>query len=440
MLLTEAEQLILSGFSYSNKFPKEKFDKNGYPIERADFSTDLICKELRKKATDGCNELKALLNEDGTWKKSSDSYNGEFENYKASIDSLCEKIKKYNCKVTKCINKNTKDDTGFMAIALEPQPNLNNEVFISCRGSDAKNALNNDWVNADLALLANEMTDQQNDMAIFMQGMEKYDGIWLTGHSLGGNLSMFGAIVMNCPELIKGVYSFDGPGFNTTFVSTYSKIIQQLTPVIHNMQNEKDVVSSLLISIGTIRIVNQNGYPKEIKQLAGHDRFLFDIKENGEFNYNLLNKKDIDYQKIKVTSVLLSAAFNLPDLVNPRAKPQALFSYEKHNFSDAAKNEMINIMDNVEKATFSELNGWKQFYGCGWVLGSSAKLAREKITEWYLSLSQANIKSKSKIKNLFRRIVEIDKAQGVKMQNTGRELDKLIDSLKNEFIYRIQVK
>lgn len=437
VVFTDAEYLILSSLAYSNKLSSNKFDENGYPIKGSEIELSSLFGSLRKLACSDNEELENLLTKDGEWKEKADSYSGQYKDYKDAIDSLIEKLESHNFKISKCVNKNTADDTGFLTLAIEPEPNTDNQVFICCRGSDKMTEENkNDWVDADIALLAEETTDQQADMAEFMVGMEKYDEINITGHSLGGNLAIYGAISMNCPELINKVYSFDGPGFNDAFIAVYSDQIEALEGKISNFQNEEDIISSALNSVGEIKVVNSHGTGTFG---LGHDRWLFDVNDDGSFNY-VSHKTGRCYVAHEVID-RLSRKWNL-SLVGgvDYLKPQSLYSNETHDFSDANKNEMIQIINSVDGAEFTSLEDWRQFSSCGWFINAAANVAKQKIEEYYEALSKANQKCKSKINTLFDTMSEIENNTAITFEDIVTNLQQIKTSLENDFIYRIRVK
>lgn len=436
---TESEYLILSSLPYGNKFKADKFDKSGYPIPGQEIDMKSLYGEIRKRACEDNKELEALLDKNGNWTADASKYKGDYLEYKKAIDSLIKKLDDNNFKISKCVNHNTEKESGFLALAIEPQPNTDNEVFVCCRGSDGLALKNkNDWIDADVALLANEMTDQQAEMAKFMHGMEKYDGINITGHSLGGNLAMFGAVIINCPQLIKGVYSFDGPGFNPEFISIYNDTINKIKSKIHNFQAENDMISSCLKSIGTIEIIKT----QDIFSPLGHHRWLFTANSDGNLKNNLTGHKFPQCDRVNVTSNSAAYIANNPiDIANKKnANTGCQFSYEIHDFSPKNCEAVLAAIDGIERAQFTSLNDWKQYYQCGWFLKSSAKYIKEKIEDYYDNLSSANHNNKLVINKLFGTMNKIDEESVSDFSDISNQLKKLADVLNSDYIYRIRIK
>lgn len=420
--LTEAEYLILSSLPYSNMFPAENFDSNGYPIEGAKIDLESILSDLKNKALG-----KDYKNEE---------FVGDLDNYISAIESLTQKLKSSNFIISKCINHNSASESGFFAVAIEPDPNPDNEVVICCRGSDSldlehiyeyflgggKNR--NDWVDTNIALLANEMNVQQSEMIKFMKGFDKYDGVYLTGHSLGGNLAIYGAIIMNNPDKIKGVYAFDAPGFNTEFINIYQQSIDELNFKIHNFQNEHDLVSSSLVSVGDIQIISSSIDSNHV--FTNHNRWAFNVDESGNLVRNSTQEKDVFCSGYNILSKAASKLMNNPN--------------ETHDFSENARTEIISVINNVESAEFSSLNDWKNYYNCGWFIKSSAKYSKDQIEEWYETLSQSNNNCKRKIVSLFNTMENIDKNSCEEITSISTNLESIKNSIQNDFICRIKVE
>ena len=109
-------------------------------------------------------------------------------------------------------------NSGFAAFALEgPEKGT---VTVAARGSQFKVFPDGiiDAV-ADLQLGVESETMQQRAMNNFMKDLSAYDSIYLTGHSLGGNLAVSGAVGFKYPSKIKGVMTFNAPGQNAAFMA-----------------------------------------------------------------------------------------------------------------------------------------------------------------------------------------------------------------------------
>jgi len=79
---------------------------------------------------------------------------------------------------------------------------------------------------------------------------DQVDKLYLTGHSLGGNLALFASF--NLPEDLRGklvsVTTFNAPGFNREVLGDYAEVIGELDGAgkIREYQNIKDFVPALL--------------------------------------------------------------------------------------------------------------------------------------------------------------------------------------------------
>ena len=142
------------------------------------------------------------------------------------IESLKVKIGNGKYVITKA--ENDKDDTGFAALAITG-PDLDT-VTVAVRGTEG---FTMDYdsrkdVYTDSQLVHKIEANQQKKMNEFMLGMEEFDNIYMTAHSLGGNLIVSGAVGFLFPEKIKGVNTYNAPGQNAAYLIIHSEGIQKL--------------------------------------------------------------------------------------------------------------------------------------------------------------------------------------------------------------------
>ena len=293
---TEAEWLIMSSMGYVN--PGDKFNADGYPKKGQTVYVEDLLKQLRHQAVTGGMDSANFKSEI------------DRQNYLNAIDSLSEKLKGGNYVVSKSINHNGSDESGFCAFAIEPRPNPDKDVIVCCRGSDAIGSdTTNDWINTNLASAFVTPNPQQKEMEQFMDGMEDYNNIYLTGHSLGANLAMYGAITFSDLSKIKGVYAVDGPGFNAAFVAQYQKEIRKLKDRIYNYQNEHDIVSSSLYSVGTV-IICESAID-DINGGTNHNRWTIRVTSDSKIARNSTGKKDVICQQWHESTV----TYNVPKVL-----------------------------------------------------------------------------------------------------------------------------
>ena len=116
--------------------------------------------------------------------------------------------------------------------------------FVSFRGTDDYLV---SW-KEDLQLSVKDSIPAQRDAAAYLQwAASVYPGpIIVAGHSKGGNLAVY-AVTMLSPDLqarIKGVYSFDGPGFKADFF-THDGFLA-ISDRLHEIVPETSIIGILL--------------------------------------------------------------------------------------------------------------------------------------------------------------------------------------------------
>ena len=150
----------------------------------------------------------------------------------------------YNWTLLEEVDKNA--DTGFYGCLLGTSEN---DAMVAFRGSegykdaDGKwNYLNtvHDWLNADFKLLGGETLQDQdakdfakNVVAPFLKEHPEYEGINVTGHSLGGELATM--FTLYCAEEDEELYdkigrcvNLDGPGKDQTFIEEHQEGILKI--------------------------------------------------------------------------------------------------------------------------------------------------------------------------------------------------------------------
>ena len=75
--------------------------------------------------------------------------------------------------------------------------------------------------------------------------------VYVTGHSKGGNKAQFIMVMRGSDEhtKLKKCFSFCGQGFNKTFITTYSKEIEENKDKIYNISADNDYVNVILTQI-----------------------------------------------------------------------------------------------------------------------------------------------------------------------------------------------
>ena len=147
-------------------------------------------------------------------------------------------------------------------------------VFVSFRGTD-------DTLTAwreDMQMAVKEIVPAQNDALKYLKwAAESYSGpLVIGGHSKGGNMAVFAASM--APEEIQkritAIYSFDGPGFRTSFYeqSGYKAICEK----VHEVVPQTSLVGMLLNKERPLEIIScyKNG-------IASHDGYQWETSPVG---------------------------------------------------------------------------------------------------------------------------------------------------------------
>ena len=213
--------------------------------------------------------------------------------YKSSISNLINKVDGKDYSIV--LQRNDRHGSGFAAMAISDP---DNEVTVACRGTqgfsmdyDSKKD-----VDSDLQLAFLNETDQQAQMKDFVRTLERtgdYSGYNFTGHSLGGNLAMYGALSLSDPDKMNRCATYNAPGFNKEFLRDNDARIDALRNKVFSYQNERDSVSNALNPFGKIIIVEYRGIDiLHNMGITGHDLGRLKIGKDGEFKRNHTGRKD----------------------------------------------------------------------------------------------------------------------------------------------------
>ena len=257
MAFTDVEMAILSQCAYLKNFPD-----------------DVAQKSLHSFLTENKDKLSEELG----------------KGYDNALDGLLKKTKDQPYKIVQ--STDDADGTGFAAFAIADP---NNEVTVACRGTEGFNPLSKDSrkdMLADVQLTYSLQTNQQKQMEAFVQRLEGkgYDGYYFTGHSLGGNLAMYGSIALSDPAKLKHTATYNAPGFNAAFWEENRDRINAVSGRMTTFQNEMDAVSDCFISPGNIVILEDAGLDVNYDGVSSHflselqisgDEKTFDRNENG---------------------------------------------------------------------------------------------------------------------------------------------------------------
>lgn len=209
---------------------------------------------------------------------------------------------------------NDRHGSGFAALAISGPDK--DTVTVAARGTEGFSMDNENSIRdvmSDAQLGFEGETNQQKAMNEFMLQFTDYDSIYLTGHSLGGNLAVSGAVCFPYPDKIKGVVTFNCPGQNAEYIATHGIRIARIEDKIKNYQNESDRVSDINIPIGSVIVIEAvdegdflSGYTSN-HLLSGIDM------SNGGFTQVEGNKKDENHSYIQAGLFLVTTYIDYKD-------------------------------------------------------------------------------------------------------------------------------
>lgn len=375
------------------------------------------------------------------------------EDYYDTVLSLAQKGKDYEI-VAAC---NDRYGSGFAAFAVADS---NNEVTVACRGTEPPGSTEYDieiikeafqerikqhesgekpltkeeyekimqvflgtiagselidfakdiLTDAEIGLL--EETNQQKEMEKFVRRLEAkgYSGFYFTGHSLGGNLAMHGAIILRDPSKLKGVKVYNAPGFNKKYYAKQGMKINRVQDKIVCFQNEKDPVSSLFDSPGTIVIVKTTG--------ENHHSFIGFALHNGCFMTTTVKEPGLFTTGLEVVTEGIDQKWYWEMF----KKYSAYGRWEEkeicRDFSEGAKNVFIGAAKEVEDEKWWDVTKWDIWYrGQDAIYGLEWDLYSGQVDSYYRKLIDVNDASVKDIENIFEKVYGIDDTYAAKIND-----------------------
>ncbi|WP_310551560.1 Mbeg1-like protein [Paenibacillus glufosinatiresistens] len=181
-----------------------------------------------------------------------DKLNGtkESEQWIQLLESM-DTDKYRNWEITDVVSHNKLDQSGFVAFTVDTK---NGAKVAAFRGSEPINDpyYRNDWKNNGTTAYELESL-QQREARAYMQkfGLHGED-LYITGHSLGGNLSLFSSFVMTDDQRSRliSVSTFNAPGFNKALLDQYRSQIDAMNGKgqILEYRNKHDLVPALFLN------------------------------------------------------------------------------------------------------------------------------------------------------------------------------------------------
>lgn len=355
------------------------------------------------------------------------------ENYAPALESLLEKTRTQDYTVIHSVDDD--HDTGFVAFAIK---HPNNEVTVTVRGSeDLSQVMTNPDsqkdLDTDIQIGTKKETDQQQRMEEFMEHLEKtgYDGYYFIGHSLGGNLAIHGAVSVGDPDKVKGVTTYNSPGFNDKYWTIYGMRMRQIEGKVVNYENEYDYVSSIFTKPGATYYVDSL-YDAGSPGFAHHSVCNLKIGEGGF--------KQVDGKGLRnaipdfVTNILVDGAWGINIVATylyAKLTGGSLTGYR--DFSKSALKTLTNAARETEEEEWWQVNRWDCWYRMdqafgGWVM--ELQLMAGDVDTYYRKIIDINDASVADIEAIFEKVYEIDKKYAGKLNNgtaqlTSQVLNKL---------------
>lgn len=176
-------------------------------------------------------------------------------------------------RIVNVMDRNRPDETGFYACGyLSPE----GELVAAFRGSEmlGNRRYKNDY-RTDFSLAYALKTPQQMTAERYITTFDQFRArpYYLTGHSLGGNLALHAAVFAPEPDLMLGCYAFNAPGFNRAYIGENKGAVRVVRPRLHNLQNEHDVVSSLLMNLAKPEVLSSAFDPGDQEDTTAADIF-----------------------------------------------------------------------------------------------------------------------------------------------------------------------
>lgn len=116
--------------------------------------------------------------------------------------------------------------------------------------------------------------------------------IWISGHSKGGNKAQYIGILRGDDQRVRGVHSFDGPGFNKSFHIKYRDKIAKNSHKIISVSSDRDFVNILFkLVAGSVLYIEANTNKGEsskrdnviIHRFGGYHSIFAMFKVKGDF-------------------------------------------------------------------------------------------------------------------------------------------------------------
>lgn len=340
------------------------------------------------------------------------------------IQGLEDKVKGEDFRIVKSVNLDK--DSGFSAIAIcDPE----NNVTVACRGTEGFNIIGSDAsrrdVYTDLQIGTEVETNQQRDMEIFMQELEDgdYNSYTFTGHSLGGNLAMHGAITLSDPSKVARVRTYNAPGFNAAYLAKHSFRISRVKGRMHAYQNEYDYVSSVFQTPGRHTVV-KSVYSGSDRGFSHHSISGYRIDSSGSFLPNSSGKKDSRSSWVNTgTSGLVNSGWALRMAFGMITGDMPFSLSKVRDFTPEMKAMLCGAAAETENEAWWNVTRWDCWYRVQNFFGMMDwDLYAGDVDTYYRKLIDINDASVKDIEKIFSKVYALDGAFAGKIGDCAEQL------------------
>lgn len=352
--------------------------------------------------------------------------------YDKHIDNLINKVDGSDYKIVAAEHEKI---SGFAAFAISTP---NDEVVVACRGTQM-NQVNDILTDVGLGITPGE-TQQHRDMEKFVNRLEKkgYDAYYFTGHSLGGNVATHGATTVNDPDKVKGVYSYNGPGFNEAYWILNGWKLQQIKNIT-NFKNEYDYVSSVLRSPGKTVVIESSLNGNHVG-FGDHSINGYTINENGYFQKNKTGEKHPQTYAGTVVGELGNSFFYryLPILqINRIFGGSKGPVYVYRDFSENSRQKMLGLVAQVENEKWGDFTDWvgDRWYDFeSWIGTLNIRNYINNVNAYHKKVIDKNNATEKTINKIFEAVRGQDGAYATTLGNVRNSLEqwlRFVDTMAN---------
>ncbi len=239
----------------------------------------------------------------------------ELAAWRAMLSSLPAELRAL--RVADILDDNAREGTGFYGCAFVSPDER--ERIVSFRGSEllGNPRFKNDYV-TDFSLIFCDKTPQHRVVDLYWSkyadSSPKGGRVWVTGHSLGGNLAAYAAMAAppQIREKLAGALCFNAPGFCHAFLHRYRASLQELGKLLISYQNRYDLVSSILDDPVPPFIAASAYDPHKQKNAPvteifyPHSNFVYAWDEKGELVPERGREKSALCRSVRLLTLLIS--------------------------------------------------------------------------------------------------------------------------------------